>query len=96
VEEWSTLHREADMADCVFCEMVSGSRKAHMVYEDEHVLAFLDIHPTSRGHTLVIPRAHADRLDLLDDRLVGPLFAGVQAVMRRVEAALHPAGLNIG
>ncbi len=84
------------MSDCIFCEMVTGRRKAHTVYEDEQVLAFLDIHPTSRGHTLVIPKAHADRLDLLDDRLVGPLFAGVKTVMRRVEAALQPAGLNVG
>jgi histidine triad (HIT) family protein len=84
------------MADCIFCQMVEGARATHWVYRDEHVLAFLDIHPASRGHTLVIPRAHAERLDLLDDRFLAPLFAGVKTVIRLVEKALEPAGLNIG
>lgn len=84
------------MADCIFCQLITGTRQPHTVYEDEHVLAFLDIHPASRGHTLVIPKAHAERLDRLEDRLVAPLFAGVKAVMRRIEEALTPAGLNVG
>jgi len=84
------------MADCVFCQMVAGERRPHTVYEDDAVLAFLDIHPASRGHTLVIPRAHAERLDLLDDQDVGGLFAGVKKVMALLEAALKPAGLNVG
>jgi histidine triad (HIT) family protein len=84
------------MTACIFCDMVAGTRKPHVVYEDQHVLAFLDIHPASRGHTLVVPKVHAERLEALDDRHIGPLFAGVKAVMRRVEAALRPAGLNVG
>jgi len=82
--------------DCVFCRIVAGELKAHRVYENESVLAFLDIHPSSRGHTMVIPKAHADRLDLLDDRQIGPLFLGVKTVMDLLEKALKPAGLNIG
>ena len=84
------------MRDCVFCRIVAGELKAHRVYENESVLAFLDIHPSSRGHTMVIPKAHADRLDLLDDRQIGPLFLGVKTVMDLLEKALKPAGLNIG
>lgn len=84
------------MADCIFCQMADGSRNTHTVYQNQHVLAFLDIHPASRGHTLVIPKVHADRLDLLDERFVGPLFAGVRTVMQLVEKALRPAGFNVG
>ncbi len=84
------------MSDCIFCRIIAGELKAHTIHEDESVLAFLDIHPSSRGHALVIPKAHAERLDLLDDRFVGPLFSGVKRVMRLLEEALKPAGLNIG
>ena len=84
------------MADCTFCRIVSGELKAHVVYENESVLAFLDTHPASRGHVMVIPKTHAESLDRLDEPQVGPLFFGVKAVMRMLEKALKPAGLNVG
>lgn len=46
------------MADCVFCKIARKEIPAEMVYEDEHFLAFLDIHPQSPGHTQVIPKEH--------------------------------------
>jgi histidine triad (HIT) family protein len=84
------------MPDCIFCKIIAGEMKAHTVYETEHVLAFLDIHPVSRGHTMVISRVHAERLDLLEDRHVGSLFLGVKRVMVLLEKALRPDGLNVG
>ena len=84
------------MADCIFCAIVAGQRQAHLVYDDSHVLAFLDIHPSSRGHALVIPKQHAETLKDLPEGEVGPLFLGVKAVMRLLETALRPAGMNIG
>lgn len=84
------------MADCIFCKIAAGEVKGDWVYENESVLAFLDIRPASRGHTMVIPKVHAERLDLLEDRHVGPLFTGVKTVMRLLEKALRPEGMNIG
>ncbi len=84
------------MPDCIFCKIVAGEMRAHTVYENENVLAFLDIHPASRGHTVVIPKVHAERLDALEDRHVGPLFIGVKAVMGLLQSALKPEGLNVG
>ena len=84
------------MTDCIFCKIAAGEVKANLVYENESVLAFLDIHPASRGHTMVIPRAHAERLDLLEERHVGPLFSGVKSVMGLLEKALRPEGMNVG
>jgi histidine triad (HIT) family protein len=84
------------MADCIFCRIVAGELKAHVVYEDESVLAFLDIHPASRGHAMVIPKAHAESLDRLDGPQIGRLFLGVKAVMGILEKALKPAGMNVG
>ena len=46
------------MADCVFCKIVEGKIPAEKVYEDAEFLAFLDIHPLSPGHTLIIPKKH--------------------------------------
>lgn len=45
-------------SDCLFCRIAAGELPAHKVYEDAHVLAFLDLHPIREGHVLVIPRAH--------------------------------------
>ncbi len=84
------------MADCIFCRIVAGEIKAHVVYENESVLAFLDIHPASRGHAMVIPKTHAESLHRLDEAQVGPLFLGVKTVMGILERALKPAGLNVG
>lgn len=53
-------------ADCIFCKIAVGELPASIVDEDEFTIAFMDINPATRGHTLVIPRAHAT--DLLEDR----------------------------
>jgi len=84
------------MAECIFCRIIAREVSAHTVFENDHVVAFLDIHPASRGHTMVIPKVHAERLDQLDDRHIGPLFGGVKTVMRLLERALQPGGLNVG
>lgn len=47
------------MTDCIFCKIIAGGAPASKVYEDETVIAILDIFPWTRGHTLVIPRKHA-------------------------------------
>jgi histidine triad (HIT) family protein len=46
------------MSDCIFCKIVRGDEKSWKVYENDHVYAFLDIHPVSEYHTLVIPKTH--------------------------------------
>jgi histidine triad (HIT) family protein len=48
--------------DCIFCKIVKGEVPSYKVYEDANNLAFLDVHPIARGHTLVIPKQHAERL----------------------------------
>ena len=45
-------------ADCLFCRIAAGELPAHKVYEDDNILAFLDLHPVRPGHTLIIPKAH--------------------------------------
>jgi len=51
--------------DCIFCAIAVGDLPADIIAQDEHAVAFLDLHPTSAGHTLVIPRRHV--ADLAED-----------------------------
>ena len=78
------------MTDCAFCDIVAGERSAHIVWDDDDVLAFLDTRPLFKGHTLVVPKQHVETLsDLLS---VSPLFDRVQQISRAVEAELGAAG----
>jgi histidine triad (HIT) family protein len=70
---------------CVFCEIVAGRAPAHKIYEDKDTLAFLDLFPITRGHTLVIPKRHADRLTDLREEEYGDLFRTLVTVCRRTE-----------
>ncbi len=84
------------MADCIFCRIAAGELPAELVHQTAAAIAFLDRTPAARGHVMIVPRAHAPSLLELDDAAVGELFLTVKAVMRKVDAALHPAGMNVG
>lgn len=74
------------MTDCVFCKMVAGEITPSVVFENERVLAFRDIHPRAPVHVLVIPKRHIPTLDDLpedDSELAGALLHAVKEVARR-------------
>jgi len=72
-------------APCTFCDIVAGRAPAHKIYEDKDTLAFLDLFPITRGHTLVIPKRHADRLTDLREQEYADLFRTLVTVCRRTE-----------
>lgn len=76
--------------DCLFCKIIAGEIPAHRVYEDDAVIAVLDIKPVNPGHTLVIPRTHSDALHDADPETV----ASVARATQRVGKALLKAGLG--
>ncbi|TAL30048.1 HIT family protein [Phenylobacterium sp.] len=80
----------------IFAKILRGEMPAVRVYEDEHVLAFMDVFPQAKGHTLVIPK-HSTARNFLEEapEIVGPLMLGVQRVAKAVRAALKPDGLVI-
>ena len=84
------------MSDCIFCQIAAGTMKAEIVHETPEAIAFLDKFPAARGHVVVVPRAHAVSLSELDDAAVAGVFRAVKDVMRKVTAALAPAGMNVG
>ena len=84
------------MSDCIFCRIVSGALQAHLVYESPSAVAFLDRFPAAPGHTLVVPRIHAETLNDLPDDAIGDFFREVKVVTRKVAGALHPVAFNMG
>lgn len=81
--------------DCIFCKIGAGEISSFKVYEDEHALAFLDINPITKGHTLVIPKAHASKLSELEGEELTGTMEALQRVTRAVEDSLELEGLNL-
>ena len=73
--------------DCIFCRIVDGEIPSRTVYENEHVLAFLDANPLTPGHTLVVPKAHHERLNDVPEDLAAELYAVLHDVVPAAEAA---------
>ena len=81
--------------DCIFCAIASGEIPSFKVYEDDLVLAYLDINPFTKGHTLVIPKAHFTGLLDTDDAVLAAVVARVKKVAAHLKAALPCDGFNI-
>ncbi|MCW2495782.1 HIT family protein [Jatrophihabitans sp.] len=76
---------------CIFCSIVAGTSPAARVYEDDDVLAFMDIRPFSEGHTLIIPKRHASGLEQLEPAQGGLVFQAAQ----RMALALRRSDLPV-
>jgi len=81
--------------DCVFCAIAAGEIPSFKVYEDELVLAYLDINPFTRGHTLVIPKAHSTGLLDTDEATLAAVIARVKKVAAIVKEKLGCDGFNL-
>lgn len=78
------------MQDSIFTKMIKGEIPCNKVYEDEHVLAFLDIHPLTPGHTLVVPKKQVDEFQELDETEYRALFDAVQFISKNMKKVLKP------
>lgn len=83
------------MSDCIFCKIVAGELPAVKVYEDDDVLAFMDIGPLVKGHTLVIPKLHCDPLSDVPADLLAKVISVVQRVMSAQMKGLNADGVNV-
>lgn len=83
------------MKDCIFCKIINGEIKAHKVYEDDFCLAFLDVHPATDGHILVIPKKHYENIfDVQNDDL-HRLSDAVKKVSEKLKTNFNATGVNI-
>jgi histidine triad (HIT) family protein len=83
------------MADTIFGKIIAGQIPCHKVYEDDRVLAFLDINPLTRGHTLVVPKEAAPTLDKLSDESAAALGRVLPRICRAVIAATGVTEYNV-
>jgi histidine triad (HIT) family protein len=96
------------MPGCSFCDVVSGEAAAYVLHEDDRTLAFLDMNPAARGHTLVVPKDHRAELlagveapvslDEEDDQPpadASDVFETVETVSRRLDDRLDPDGFSV-
>ena len=81
--------------DCIFCAIADGEIPSFKIYEDDEVLAYLDINPFSEGHALVIPKEHREGLLDADDALLAKLVSRVRKIAEHIKRTLPCDGFNI-
>ena len=80
---------------CVFCMIFKGIISSNIIYEDEETLAFLDINPSSSGHTLIIPKKHRVRLEELSKEEANSLFDTLHKLSKPIREAMEADALSI-
>ena len=83
------------MEDCIFCKIVQGDIPCFKVYEDDKVLAFEDINPIAEGHTLIIPKRHAQDLWEIPTEDLTAIHLASQKIIRAIKKALNPIGVAL-
>jgi len=80
---------------CVFCDIIARKAQAHIVYEDDDLIAFLDNHPITDGHTLLVTKRHYERFGEIPQAEVAKLFTKAQELNEVVMKRMSAQGANI-
>lgn len=83
------------MNDCIFCKIISGDVPSYKVYEDDDILAFLDITPVNAGHTLVIPKKHYNNLEDLPEEETNKIIRVIKKIIPAVISGTKADGFNL-
>ena len=83
------------MSECIFCKIVAGEIPATIIYNDDDVLAFMDIGPVIKGHVLVIPKNHYDPIMNTPDEVVSKLYVVAKRIAQAEMNGLDADGVNI-
>ena len=83
------------MSDCIFCKIIAGQIPCSKVYEDEDFIAFLDIAPANKGHTLVVPKKHYGSLLDAPEELAASMMRIAHKIAKAVKKATDTEGMNI-
>jgi len=82
-------------SDCIFCSIVAGDIPGRIVHETASTIAFLDANPLAPGHTLVVPKAHHERLNDLDGDPAAELYESLHELVPRIEAAVDAPATTV-
>ncbi|WP_338780876.1 HIT family protein [Metabacillus sp. FJAT-52054] len=83
------------MMSCIFCKIINGEIPGAKVFENEHVLAFLDISQVTKGHTLVVPKVHKENIYEMTPEISRHFFEAIPAITRSIKEQFQPEGLNL-
>ena len=83
------------MDKCIFCNIASHEIKSYKVYEDDYVIAFLDLNPASRGHTLVVTKEHFDNFTTVPKDILNHTMNVAQLIAQAAITKLGAKGINI-
>ena len=83
------------MTDCIFCKIISRDIPSYQIYEDDDVLAFLDITQTTKGHTLVVPKKHIRNVLEMTGEDAATLFFKIPQIASHITKTLGATGMNI-
>ena len=84
------------MRDCLFCKIAAGEIESYTIYEDDDTRAFLDVHPLTLGHTVVVPKKHFSTVIDLPDNLLSPLLGAVRGSTALLADKLGAENFSIG
>jgi len=80
---------------CIFCKIIAGEIPCHKVYEDDQVLAFLDIKPLNPGHILVVPKKHYENIEEITEEELTALILAIKKIGLLIKEKLGVTGYNI-
>ena len=80
---------------CVFCKIINGDIPSKKLYEDDNVLAILDISQATKGHTLVLPKKHYDNLLQIEDKDYQHVMLVAKKLAKKINDTYHPQGINL-
>ncbi|MBW1954577.1 MAG: HIT family protein [Deltaproteobacteria bacterium] len=81
------------MSDCIFCKIIQGEIPSVKIYEDDCVFAFMDINPISTGHTLIIPKMHAENIWEIPEADLAAIHVASKKIAQAMRNALDPLGV---
>ncbi len=84
------------MQTCLFCKIINKGIPSRIIYENDESVAILDIHPQAPGHTMVLPRFHAENILGLPDDKIGAVWKTVKKITGMLDKTLKPDGFTIG
>jgi histidine triad (HIT) family protein len=82
--------------DCLFCDILSGKKNGHFIYEDDLHISILDKYPIDTGHSLIIPREHHEKITDMNPSDVGEMFSIVPKIAKAILDATGADAFSVG
>jgi len=89
------LDRVRNLSDCIFCRIVRKEIESSTIYEDDKVLAILDVKPFKSGHTLIIPKGHFENIYDVPEDVIAQIYRIVKRVAIAIKKSIKPEGISI-